>query len=406
MGMSASQARYLNLTGRLNDIEFQGQQINQSRTTLSDQTNNLYSQLQNLDVPTPPHTSDYTTIQYKGALGADKFTIGHIIPSGATYTVNLEFQKTGNSTYSVGKGEVKSVPQYIYTDEITGNGTDYISLGDISSYYVPDGNTYRVANANDFTFNAQDNRYILKQGVNYYHKNVEGDTPIDNPDFRGGIGYSLNGNALYEATRENLDDRMSDDKINSAIEALRNGFVDYAEYADDDLLDLFFVSFTTEGNIQVPHFTLKEDITVGGSENTYWAEFYDITPTGTYTETQTKEDCQLTFDTAGRITEIAIPTRNNANQVVYQKVKLAASTVTDEKAYEDAYNEYEYSKYEYDQEQLKINAQMSIIQSQDKKLELKLQRLDTERTQITTEIEAVKKVITDDIDSSYKTFSG
>ena len=67
---------------------------------------------------------------------------------------------------------------------------------------------------------------------------------------------------------------------------------------------------------------------------------------------------------------------------------------------------YEHKKYLYDQDQLAINAQMSIIQAEDKKLELKLTRLDNERTQITTEIEALKKVIGDNIESSYKTFSG
>ena len=49
---------------------------------------------------------------------------------------------------------------------------------------------------------------------------------------------------------------------------------------------------------------------------------------------------------------------------------------------------------------------MSIIQAQDKKLELKLQRLDNERTQITTELEALKKVVGDNIEKTYKTFSG
>ncbi len=60
----------------------------------------------------------------------------------------------------------------------------------------------------------------------------------------------------------------------------------------------------------------------------------------------------------------------------------------------------------YDKKQQEINAQTSIIQQEDRNLELKLQRLDNERTQITTEIEAVDKVINDNIEASYKTFSG
>ena len=53
-----------------------------------------------------------------------------------------------------------------------------------------------------------------------------------------------------------------------------------------------------------------------------------------------------------------------------------------------------------------LNAKTEVIQQEDKNLELKLQRLDNERTQITTEIEAVEKVINDNIEASYKTFSG
>ncbi len=62
--------------------------------------------------------------------------------------------------------------------------------------------------------------------------------------------------------------------------------------------------------------------------------------------------------------------------------------------------------YEYDKKQQEINAKTEIIQQQDRNLELKLQRLDNERQQITTEIEAVQKVIDDNIEASYKTFSG
>ena len=68
--------------------------------------------------------------------------------------------------------------------------------------------------------------------------------------------------------------------------------------------------------------------------------------------------------------------------------------------------EYKYQQYLYDQEQAKINAKTETIQQMDRNLELKLQRLDTQRTQITTEIDALEKVLNDNIEKSYKTFSG
>ena len=42
MGMSASQARLLNLQARQSNLEYQGQQINQERSILAQQSSALY----------------------------------------------------------------------------------------------------------------------------------------------------------------------------------------------------------------------------------------------------------------------------------------------------------------------------------------------------------------------------
>lgn len=49
MGLAASQARYLTLTARKNDLELTGQQINQSRLQLSNITNDLFNTATTLD---------------------------------------------------------------------------------------------------------------------------------------------------------------------------------------------------------------------------------------------------------------------------------------------------------------------------------------------------------------------
>ena len=64
MGMAASQARYLALVARKSNCEFEGQQINQARTALSNQSANLFNQMLGLQVPVPPSTQDFTKIQY------------------------------------------------------------------------------------------------------------------------------------------------------------------------------------------------------------------------------------------------------------------------------------------------------------------------------------------------------
>ena len=64
MGMAASQARYLALTARKTNTEYEGQQINQARTALSNQSANLFNQMLGLSVPVPPSTQDFTKVQY------------------------------------------------------------------------------------------------------------------------------------------------------------------------------------------------------------------------------------------------------------------------------------------------------------------------------------------------------
>ena len=58
MGLSASQARFLGLTARKSNVEYQVQQINQQRTALSNEVMGLYEKYNNLEVPTPPSVND------------------------------------------------------------------------------------------------------------------------------------------------------------------------------------------------------------------------------------------------------------------------------------------------------------------------------------------------------------
>ena len=79
MGMAASQARFLSLTARKSNVEYEGQQINQQRTTLSNESANYYSQLCNLVVPTPPSSEDYSKTTYTFVDGSETNTINSLV---------------------------------------------------------------------------------------------------------------------------------------------------------------------------------------------------------------------------------------------------------------------------------------------------------------------------------------
>lgn len=52
-----------------------------------------------------------------------------------------------------------------------------------------------------------------------------------------------------------------------------------------------------------------------------------------------------------------------------------------------------------------IQAQIAAIQTQDKSLETNLSRLDSQRKAVSTERDAVQKVLTENITKSFKTFA-
>ena len=503
MGMSASQARLLSLQAQLSNLEYQGQQINQARTVLSQQATALYNSLLSMTVPTPPATTDFQTVKYTGTLGATEYTFdaNSIKPDGAFYSITMQEKAHGDSLqknatvalvedhvqgslrcvplnttkYTLQEGELAGTNVFEKSDKAEGgymvetaleevldeNGeptgeykfkTDkpcFMLVGDkfvmvdkdtspvpTNTYYVQgdkkpedetkhfgvkeiqevvseedngqvieasrfdslniyviaeDGKSVRKATRSDFdSVDNNTNLLRIKKDVTYLEVsdnsqgtlyNVEGDI----------AGITVGGKGIHA---------LNNEEIQTYGNAIANcGLTDAngQPYEPED-----FYMYYDDKDVAV--FVLKSDVTDGNNN----ATTYSYVANGEYTKNTTYDDVQLTFDpTNGRITEIAIPTYDGEGNVAsWTSIPVSAETVTDEAAYEDAYNKYEYDTYLYDQKNKEINAKTEVIQQEDKNLELKLQRLDNERTQITTEIEAVEKVINDNIESSYKTFSG
>ena len=83
MGMAASQARFLGLTARKTNVEFEGQQINQQRTTLSNQSANYYNQLLGMTVPVPPSSPVTSGLFLSVSTGAEASGVTVGMESGA-----------------------------------------------------------------------------------------------------------------------------------------------------------------------------------------------------------------------------------------------------------------------------------------------------------------------------------
>lgn len=101
MGISASQARFLGLTARKTNIEYEGQQVNQARTALANESANAYNRLYTLEVPTPPDVTQYYKNEYTYNYGNDSYTIQKYSKNDdGTYTVTVSHSETVDEPYS------------------------------------------------------------------------------------------------------------------------------------------------------------------------------------------------------------------------------------------------------------------------------------------------------------------
>ncbi len=90
MGMAASSLRLTSLAARKNQVEFEGQQINQQRVVLSQKSSAVYNQMLEMQVPTAPDPSNYTKIVYK-------FNAGN----GESQIINMAKKASGPYNYSI-----------------------------------------------------------------------------------------------------------------------------------------------------------------------------------------------------------------------------------------------------------------------------------------------------------------
>ena len=436
MGMSASQARLLSLTARQSNLEFEGQQINQQRTNLSNQSANYYNSLLTMTVPTPPSTDDYTTVKYEFVIGGNDATIKQVLPQDNLGNYLVEYTTTlasigvqENQAYKITASANNSSTKHGKLDRVPAGSTD--AYDENLQYYVQ---TFREDDTHG-TLTALTNeseRYDktrLTGNVTYYNKygnQVEATEAVDGTTGElkdeytalvtkqsDEIGYSLVNiqladRASYNAAldrgeivnkfQENTTDNTygNDDVVTYAASNDATFSTVGAEYKEAFLnsgLDINeFYQYKSSTGIR---FAKKEDIERSANNSTISVMTYAVASMQNE-HTNTLTGVQIEFDTTGRISSITDAEGNTYT--------MTTSTITDDDAYEDAYNQYIYDQYVYDQKQNEINAHIEILQAQDKNLELRLSQLNTEHNAIQTEMEAVQKVIQKNIESTFKTF--
>ena len=136
-----------------------------------------------------------------------------------------------------------------------------------------------------------------------------------------------------------------------------------------------------------------------------------IKTAGKKTKYEEIKDVTFDSDSSGRLTKIHYDREINStvsadgNATEHVSRDLTMTEVQDTTGYDQAMNEYYYKKAVYDKTIEDINNKTKMIQQQDRTLELRLKQLDTEQNALKTELEAVKKVIENNVESTFKTFA-
>lgn len=546
MGMAASQARYLQLSARMSNCEYEGQQINQQRTILANESANLFNQMLVMQVPTVPSSTDFTTVQYTFSDGTNNQVLENYYQLG---TPDSDYNYVVTHSYSVKRytGSMKKLtdPQVQFTDVskiVVPDAYDayqeaiYKSYADyeeklkeyenkkadaqiqyknvtVAQYglqkcltptsqkkveFDPLTSIYKITDDKDASYELTPIDYknidasqepgkttkaeldaIIKSGAlkeedKYFsYQNADGSTcylsavAVENYYNKATsnlMSYSINLSAA--ATQDAIaeyDKQLGDyntlvseaeDYYNTEVTTAYNSYKTLLEsdrvskptYIGNCALTEIPVGQMTESQLTELQQVIYDLAQAGETSNlpacfdangnykggVYSFNMYGTTYYTTYddlylsynsvdhdedsnngidrqlalsyysaayvdTNVSTTEKALLETDSSGRFVSIRLE-----NDTV--KYSLNAETVTDDAAYEDAMNEYYFKTAEYQKTVSDINAKTSIIQQEDRTLELRLEQLDTERNTLTTEIEAVQKVLSDNIERTYKTF--
>ena len=390
MGMAASQARFLGLTARKTNTEYEGQQINQQRTTLSNQSANYYNQLLGMTVPVPPSVSDYTKTVYTFTDGALDNSINSLIATkDGKYIVS--YTSTWINDFSV----IASNPVlYTRVDDGAGSYDYYVGAKQLRKLDDFAKTSYTVKNKSTGVTTVG---YPNKDGklyTGYDAKTGQGTgTVIDTDD--------------CEVSQNFKDEYLSTLSI-SQVGQLITDELEYKQLLTDKYgasVDGWMVRYVqnTSTGTWSPFFANKDILESAKYSDTGVSQ----SAIKTYTVGSAKEteeikgvEARLEQDATGRIISITLRP-DQPDEVTYS---VTTNTNTDQAKYQDAMNQYEYDKYEYDQSIQEINAKIEIIQTEDKNLELRLKQLDTEQEAIQTEMDAVQKVIEKNTESTFKTF--
>ncbi len=335
MGLAASQARFLGITARKSNIEYEGQQVNQQRTVLSQEVSGLYNKLMELDKPIQPVKSDF-------------------------YETNYTFE----------------LPEVAGKEDYAGNYKIKNFKKEGSSYVLSVTRTYKKDEIK---------AGLLSNSLNNITKEGDGDNKYK---FVDQSGESFDLTKADETKAKTIKDMIKSD-CTDAQQPKGENFYFYTSY---DGITHYLDSSAVENFSQ-------------GSTTLYT---YDYLPDQEATDEKTLYANNAEFDGYGNLksfTDIYAKDEEGNHIELETKAEVNVTKDLNEEKMEEAMRNYTLQVDEYNQEYAKINNETEDLQQQDKVLELRLNQISTEEQELSTELEAVKKVIEENIENTFKTFA-
>ena len=389
MGMAASQARLLTITARMHDIEYQAQSIQNAKIELATQSDEVYQDyLKALDATTltiNDGTGKLQAVNFNTLCGIDGMTFGNtryalkdvhgrLIVSPEIAKAYSQFMNAMGDTHAAG-GDAYAFAMFML-------GKDY----DTEEYTKADAEKY------DEAFADIENKYI-KNGdpsVNSDLKDLK--QAIDDLIKQGGVNEA---NGLTDAKKEELDNMIM--KYNFQMNKLYAGEIygkmypegnEECPFDDDDYTNFEYYAnifkqiqanggscVSVDSCINIKSF---DGFDGDAANNSEWLK--NMIQSGNITidkATTNTKNGKVTFSSTG------VPSDD--------RLDYTTTSTIDKSALAKAEAEYEHKTKAIDQK--------------DKKYDLDLSKLDTQRQALKTEYESVKKVIDDNIDRTFGIFS-
>ena len=454
MGMAASQARFLQLTARRTNCEYMGQQINQARTALANESAGLFEKLLALQPPTPPSSLDekYFTQGYQFVDPTDemrKKIYWEGMDEANEQVSSQDFTYTVHTQVPVQEPVLDPVTNMpTYTAKLDANGNIILSPA-----YEADG----VTPVLDWVYEAPAAQVPLLDATGNQVYEADGVTPIVYWKGTGGLAQRqqtdpvtgqpvfdpITDDPVMEYYQEQAQKVVQEPVTQEVIRDVYTPHVSNIAFDTSDFVDIPIDSisgktpptntdtsrtevryatiehtvYDVDGNLStytktapmVMYFDNRERL-LGFQELTLNAELIDDPDDPNYynpgdaTTGATKGNPAVeTSDPPGL--ENFYLSAVAAEPLVYQCKELSYTGQFDECQFQEDMDKYEFDKAAYDYQIEQINLKTKQLQQQDKSLELKLKQIDTDHNAIQTEMEAVSKVITKNIETTFKTFA-